>query len=156
MFILNITKNKLIASVCGVGALVLILFFCLSGTFSATDQTVDPFAIEDSDCARRAFIESYGIALSPNPPAVEKADIPEEFDESYKDYEMLQNEMGLSLYDYRGKNLTKYTYEMTNHPESYVMPVYVNLFVYHGRIAAADVCAPNLKNGFLKSLEYFR
>ena len=89
MFILNITKNKLIASVCGVGALVLILFFCLSGTFSATDQTVDPFAIEDSDCARRAFIESYGIALSPNPPAVEKADIPEEFDESYKDYEML-------------------------------------------------------------------
>ena len=156
MFILNLTKNKLIAMVCGAGALLLVLFFCQSGVLSPSVQTSDPFAVGDSDASRRAFIESYGITLSSNPPAIEKTDIPAEFDEGYKDYEMLQNEMGLSLYDYRGKTLTKYTYEMTNHPESYVMPVYVNLFMFHDRIAAADVCAPNLKNGFLKSLEYFR
>ena len=156
MWILNITKNKLMVAICSLGVLLLVLFFCFNGTFSVTDRCADPFVIEDSDAARRAFIAGYGIALSPNPAAVEKTTVPETFDNSYKDYEMLQNEMGLSLYDYKGKTLTKYTYEMVSHPESFVTPVYVNLFLYHNRIVAADVCAPNLKNGFLKSLESFR
>lgn len=156
MFIFNITKNKLIGAVCAAGAVLLILFFCLSGTFSSDANKMDPFYIGDSDSQRRAFIESYGIQLSSSSPAKEETQIPEEFDESYKEYELLQNEMGLSLYDCRGRKLVKYTYEMTNHPESYMMPVYVNLFMDGDRVAAADVCAPNLKEGFLRSLEDFQ
>ncbi len=156
MRIWNITKNNFLLLVCSAGILLIGVFFCVGGAFSPGDTVKDPFAIGNSDAARRAFIESYHICLSPLAPSIENYTVPVSFSPTEEAYELLQNEMGLSLCSHKGKTLIKYTYEMINHPESYTAPVCVHLFMLGDRVVAADVCNPDPEAGFLYSLEYFR
>ncbi len=156
MRIWNITKNKFLFLSCSAGIVLIGILLFAGGAFSSGQGTPDPFAIGNSDAARRAFVESYQIRLSPLAPAAETYTVPVSFTETEESYELLQNEMGLSLCPYKGKTLIKYTYEMISHPESYTTPVCVHLFMLGDRVVAADVCNPNPETGFLYSLEYFR
>ncbi len=156
MRIFHITKNKFLLLACSMGILAIGILFFLGGAFTPKETLSDPFCIENSDAARRALIESYHIRISPLAPAVEHYTVPTTFSETEEQYEGLQNEMGLSLCEYKGKTLIKYTYEMINHPDSYSTPVSVHLFMLGNRVVAADVCNPDSETGFLYSLEYFR
>ena len=61
---------------------------------------------------RAAYLESLGWAILPTPLAVETLLIPEEFDSSYDEYLALQANQGFDLNLYRGKKITRYTYEL--------------------------------------------
>lgn len=64
---------------------------------------------------RISYLKSLGWDASD-----EKSDtvlIPEEFDEVFNHYNLLQTECGFDLSNQKGKTLTRYIYTITNHPE---------------------------------------
>ena len=73
--------------------------------------------------------------------------IPEEFDKILKTYNEVQKQQGLDLSKYKGKSVTRYTYEITNYPD-YNGKVYVNMIVYKNRVIGGDVCSADV-NGFI-------
>ena len=68
----------------------------------------------------------------------------------------MQKEQGLSLAPYKGKEVTRYTYKVTNY-EGYEGEVYINLLVYRSKIIGGDVCSADSSgfiHGFSKDVKY--
>ena len=106
---------------------------------------------ENSD--RLAFIEQFGWEVDTTPLEAVEVAIPEEFDKVYLGYNDIQKAQGLNLAKYKGKEVVRYTYEVTNY-EGYDGTVYVNLLVYRNKIVGGDVCSADSSgfiHGFSKS-----
>ena len=73
--------------------------------------------------------------------------IPSEFDRVFVSYNELQKRQGLDLSKYKRKEMTRFTYIITNYPE-YDGVVYANLLVYRNKVVGGDVCSADV-NGFL-------
>ena len=73
--------------------------------------------------------------------------IPSEFDTVYTGYNDIQKEQGLNLAKYKGKEVVRYTYSITNY-ENYEGVVYINLLVYRNKIIGGDVCSADA-SGFI-------
>ena len=100
---------------------------------------------------RSAFFSQFGWQGKPD--AVESAEvtIPEEFDKIFTAYNEIQKRYGLDLSKYRGKNVRRYTYEVTNY-DGYDGTVYANILVYRNKVIAGDICSADTK-GFVHGLE---
>ena len=77
--------------------------------------------------------------------------VPESFDKVYLGYNEMQKEQGLNLSKYKGKTVTRYTYEVTNYPD-YDGTVYISLLVYKDKVIGGDVCSADV-NGFVHGFE---
>lgn len=107
---------------------------------------------------RLDFIESFGIAVNPEPIEEVVTKIPKEFDAVYHEYNRIQLSQGLDLSKYRGKKITRYTYGVTNYPkDASGAPenVYLNLIVYKNRVIAGDLSSSD-GGGFVRSFCDFR
>ncbi len=93
--------------------------------------------IED-EAARRAFIEAQGYKLKEQTEKKESFSVPKEFDRVVSEYNEIQKKQGLDLEKYKGKKVTRYTYEITNYKDAKT-GVYANLIVYRSRIIACDI-----------------
>lgn len=93
-----------------------------------------------------ALLQRLGYSTKGIPCAQESFRIPDEFDKSYLDYNIIQLSQGMDLYKYRGRYVTKYSYEITNCKELSV-PIYANFITYCGRIIAKDLTNPRI-DGF--------
>lgn len=100
---------------------------------------------ENSD--RLAFIEQFGWKVDATPLESVEVSIPEEFDKVYLGYNEMQKEQGLGLTKYKGKTVTRYTYNVTNYPD-YEGDVYISLLVYKNKVIGGDVCSADV-NGFV-------
>ncbi|MEG1887847.1 MAG: DUF4830 domain-containing protein, partial [Oscillospiraceae bacterium] len=80
---------------------------------------------------------------------LETADIiiPFEFGDVYEKYNQIQKKQGFDLGNYKGENVTRYTYKVLNYPES-SDNIRVNLLVLKGRIIGGDVCSLDIE-GFM-------
>ena len=144
MFICSITLTKeRIAFLLAVFLVVLLVLGTGISYFSAERYL--------SHSARRRFLEQYGYETEATPFSKETLTLPRQGDEWYLQYEALQNQQGLTLSPYFGKTVKKYTYRITNYPDT-AATVYANLFLYRGRIIACDLLCPDVKNGFLEPL----
>ena len=99
---------------------------------------------------RAAYLESLGWAILPTPLAVETLLIPEEFDSSYDEYLALQANQGFDLNLYRGKKITRYTYEVTNYPTG-ESGVQVSLLLYKNTVIGGEIFS-SASNSFLHGL----
>ena len=88
---------------------------------------------------RVAFIENFGIQVEDNPISEQAFTMPGDFDRVILGYNEIQKKQGLDLSKYQNKRVTRYTYKVTNYDCE--GEVYANLFVYRGRIVAADICS---------------
>ena len=104
---------------------------------------------ENSD--RIAFIEQFGWKVDATPLETAEVSIPEEFDKVYLGYNEMQKEQGLGLSKYKGKTVTRYTYNVTNYPD-YEGDVYISLLVYKNKVVGGDVCSADV-NGFVHGFE---
>ncbi|MBQ8448815.1 MAG: DUF4830 domain-containing protein, partial [Clostridia bacterium] len=77
--------------------------------------------------------------------------IPAEFDTVYIGYNDIQKAQGLNLAKYKGKEVVRYTYEVTNY-EGYDGTVYINLLVYRNKVVGGDVCSADA-SGFIHGFE---
>ena len=104
-----------------------------------------------SNSDRVEFISKFGWAVAQTPIEEVEVSIPAEFDTVYLGYNDIQNAQGLNLAKYKGKEVVRYTYEITKY-EGYEGTVYVNLLVYRNKIVGGDVCSADA-SGFIHGFE---
>ena len=99
-----------------------------------------------------AFIASLGWTVEENPNEIVDVTIPAEFNNVYLKYNDIQKQQGLNLEKYKGKSAKRYTYTVTNYPNT-TKTVYLNLIIYKNKVIAGDVCTADV-NGFVHGIFY--
>lgn len=85
------------------------------------------------------YITSNGWEIKSSPAEIAHIRFPEDFTSLYRTYNALAAVDGINLESYCGKNVTRYSYTVTNHEESASDDVRANVYVYKSKIIAADV-----------------
>lgn len=109
-----------------------------------------------SNSDRVRFLSQFGWTVDETPLEEISVTIPREFDTVYVGYNEMQKDQGLNLSGYKGKEVTRYTYSVTNYPE-YDGTVYANILVYRGKIIGGDLCSADTSgfvHGFSKDVRY--
>ena len=97
------------------------------------------------------FLSQFGWQVEDAPLEEAKVTLPEEFDKIFTAYNEIQRRQGLNLAKYKRKEITRYTYEVTNY-ENYAGKVYANVLVYRGRVIGGDICSADT-SGFIHGFE---
>jgi hypothetical protein len=97
------------------------------------------------------FLAQFGWTVNGATVQTQKVTIPEEFDKVFASYNELQKEQGLDLSKYRKKELTRYTFEITNY-NGYDGKVYANVLVYRNKVVGGDICSADV-TGFVHGFE---
>jgi hypothetical protein len=100
---------------------------------------------------RIKFLEQFGWRVAERPVEEVEVKIPEKFDKVFTGYNEIQKRQGLDLSKYHGKNVMRYTYEITNY-EGESGKVYANVIVYRNKVIGGDVCSANV-GGFIHGFE---
>ena len=104
-----------------------------------------------SNSDRVEFISGFGWQVAQTPIEEVTVSIPSEFDTVYLGYNDIQKAQGLNLAKYKGKEVVRYTYEITNYGD-YEGAVYANLLVYRNKVVGGDVCSAD-SAGFIHGFE---
>lgn len=99
----------------------------------------------------RNFLAQFGWDVEKAPAEEVKIKIPAEFDKVMNSYNELQRNQGLDLSKYRGKEVTRYTFKVTNY-EGYKGTVMANVIVYKNRVIGGDLCSSDV-TGFISGFE---
>ena len=131
------------------GLLLFVPQYEAAEALDSTEETVNYSNIRTNE-DRIAFIAQFGYTVESEPLESCSFTLPEEFDRVMAGYNEIQKQQGLDLSRYRKKELTRYTYTVTNY-EDYEGTVYVNLLVYRDRVVGCDVCSAD-PAGFVEGL----
>ena len=97
------------------------------------------------------FLSQFGWTVDGGNPESAKVTIPSEFDKVFAAYNEIQKDQGLDLSKYKKKDLTRYTFEVTNY-EGYEGKVYANVLVYRNKVVGGDICSADT-SGFVHGFE---
>ena len=97
------------------------------------------------------FLKQFGWTVENTAVEEKTVTIPGEFDKVFVGYNELQKQQGLDLSKYKRKEVTRYTYQITNYP-GYDGTVYANILVYRGKVIGGDICSADV-NGFVATLD---
>ena len=97
------------------------------------------------------FLSQFGWQVGGEPLEVKTVTVPAEFDKVFAAYNEIQKVQGLNLLKYKGKEVTRYTFAVTNY-EGYEGTVYANVLVYRNRVIGGDVCSADV-SGFVHGFE---
>ena len=100
---------------------------------------------------RIAFLKQFGWTVKENPIEKVEVSIPEKFDKVFIGYNEIQKRQGLDLSKYKGKDVMRYTYEITNYNGDSGR-VYANVIVYRNKVIGGDICSANV-GGFIHGFE---
>lgn len=96
---------------------------------------------------RIAFLSQFGWRVEQTPVEEVEVTVPEKFDKVFNGYNEIQKRQGLDLSKYKGKTVTRYTYEVTNY-ENENGKVYANVIVYRNKVIGGDICSAKV-GGFI-------
>jgi hypothetical protein len=156
MFIYSLKAStiKFFAVVCValVMLITLVAFIPVAGGDGSvfTSAEINYSKIKTND-DRIRFLGQFGWQVGSDAVASAEVTIPEEFDKIFTAYNELQKRQGLDLEKYKGKNVMRYTYEITNY-DGYDGVVYANILVYRNKVIGADVCSADV-TGFVHGLQ---
>ena len=94
---------------------------------------------------RISFISQFGWTVDQELIEEVEVTVPHKFDSVYESYNDLQRAQGLNLLKYRGKEVVRYTYAVTNYKD-FDGEVYINLLVLKNKIIGGDICSANGKS----------
>ena len=97
------------------------------------------------------FLAQFGWEVDSTPVEVKKVTIPTEFDKVFAAYNELQREQGLNLSKFKNKEVTRYTFKVTNY-QGYDGTVWANVLVYRNRVIGGDLCSADV-TGFVRGFE---
>ncbi len=155
MFVYTLRANTLkFFSIVGIALIALISLIVFvpryeittTGTILAEKEKIQFDKIRSNE-DRIAFLAQYGWETADTPSEEVTLTIPTEFDKIMKTYNELQKQQGLDLSRYKGKSVTRYTYEITNYPSA-KGKVLANMVVYKNRVIGGDICSTDV-NGFI-------
>ena len=160
MFIYSMRAStlKFFAVVCvALTALVMMITFIpsydggeLQYITTGTEAEINYSKIKTND-DRIAFLKQFGWSVNETPVEELEVTIPEKFDKVFTGYNEIQKRQGLDLSKYKGKTVTRYTYEITNY-NGESGKVYANVIVYRNKVIGGDVCSANV-GGFIHGFE---
>ncbi len=93
------------------------------------------------------FLAQFDWEVDPTPVEEVTVKIPAEFDKVMNAYNELQRNQGLDLSKYRGREVKRYTYRITNYPD-YKGTVMANVIIYKNRVIGGDICSTDV-TGFI-------
>ena len=99
---------------------------------------------------RIKFLRQFGWEVESEPLSEAKLKLPAEFDGIMNEYNEIQKSQGLDLSKYKGNEVERYSYAVTNYP-GYEGEVVANVIVVKSRVVAGDVCSAD-PDGFIGSL----
>ena len=110
----------------------------------------------DEDEVNIEFLGNYGWEVTGDCIEREKVEIPAVFDAIYNDYNALQKLAGLDIANYKGKKAIRYTYIVTNFPNtSQEKEIRANVLSVKGKPVAGDIMTVSF-DGFMYSLNYLK
>lgn len=80
-----------------------------------------------------------------------EVDLPAEGEAVYKEYNALQLENGYDLKGFGGRRVTRYTYEIKNHPRAQGRQVLANILINEDKIIGGDIMVTAI-DGFMHGL----
>ena len=116
---------------------------------ASMNADIDYTGIKTND-DRIKFLSQFGWQVEQEPVEVLEVTVPESFDKIFSSYNEIQKRQGLDLSKYKKKNVTRYTYKITNY-DGYDGTVYANILVYRNKVIGGDVCSADVK-GFMHGL----
>ena len=117
-------------------------------TSSSGDVNYEKIKTNDD---RVNFLSQFGWTVNPEAVETVETKIPTNFDNVFTTYNEIQKRQNLDLSNYKGKNIVRYTYEITNYPD-YNGKVYANLIIYKNRVIGGDICSADV-NGFIHGFQ---
>ncbi len=159
MFVLSIKASTIkVATVICVSVIALIVLLTMIPVTEPTAASLmySPvssynFSNVKTNEDRINFLKQFGWETESEPSENVKVTIPTKFDKVFVGYNELQKQQGLDLGKYKGKDVTRYTYKITNF-ENFSGTVYANIIVYRGKVIGGDVCSADV-NGFVMTLD---
>ncbi len=148
IFSTKLTKTKILTAALISACLVLLLLISLPTGVKASKDAVKGETNEE----RIEYLQTFGWQVSADPVEVVNITIPEEFDQTYNEYNDLQISQGFDLSGYRGDDGTRYTYTISNYPNETSAQVLANVIVIDDQIVAADVSSVSA-GGFMHTLQ---
>ena len=142
------SRKKAVFSVILMGVVMAVLILLVGKEDTSQPQQQ---ALTDNP-HRIAYWESFGWELDPEPIEILQFLFPEEMDEKYLMYNELQKTQGFDLSSCCGKQISRYTYTVTNYPEK-PENVQANLYICEEQAVAGDIFCPGA-NGFQSTLKY--
>ena len=141
------SRKKAAAAVIAMGA-VMMLLILLMGRLPPDEMSETPVL---SDNAQRvAYLQSLGWEVETEPVETLQFLLPDTLGEPYLSYNRLQTAQGFDLTPCLGKQLSRYTYTVTNYPDR-PAGVQANLYLCDDRPVAGDICCPGA-GGFQEAL----
>ena len=138
----------------GIGLLVLVLAVAaaliLGKTAPGTDPQEQTLLRTNED--RVAYLQALGWEVNSEPVETLQFLLPETLEEPYVSYNQLQLAQGFDLTQYVGKQVTRYTYTVTNDPRC-AQGVQANLYICEEVPVAGDILCTGA-NGFQDTLVY--
>ncbi len=98
------------------------------------------------------FLSQFGWAVEGKAVEVTAVTVPSEFDKIYAGYNQIQLAQGLDLARYKGKEVTRYTFKVTNY-EGHEGTVYANVLVWRKKVIGGDICSAEIEGGFVQGFE---
>ncbi len=153
MFIYSVKVNKtkilsFLAVFCAAIALVFVLMPSSIGDVLNNGVSA---SVKDQ-ASMVGFLKSFGYVAQERAVQIEEVIIPDTFDEKYNAYNELQKVSGFDLSKYAGKTVKKYTFRLTEYPNS-EDEVIANLLVHNDRVIGGDISSTTLggfQHGFVK------
>jgi hypothetical protein len=122
-----------------------------AGKVTYSDPTDIPYDGVKSVGDAMEFLAQFDLTVNGASAEVEKVTIPAEFDKIFAAYNEIQRAQGLDLSKYKKKELTRYTFEVTNY-DGYEGKVYANVLVYRNKVVGGDICSADV-DGFVHGFE---
>lgn len=93
------------------------------------------------------FLSQFGWVVDAGSAETATVTIPAEFDKIFAAYNEMQKAQGLDLSKYKKKDVTRYTFTVTNY-DGHDGKVYANVLTYRNRVIGGDICSADV-NGFI-------
>ncbi len=159
MFICTVKANTLkFIGVVGLAVLSLaVIVFCIPEytpvTTNSIAVSVSKYNFEKIKTPEdiEGFLAQFGWEFEKEPIEEVTMKIPQEFDKVMNAYNELQKNQGLDLSKYKGKQVTRYTYKITNYPD-YTGTVFANVILYKNKVIGGDICSSDV-TGFIQGFE---
>jgi len=151
IFTAKLNKKKLLTGIIVILVLVIAAVLALTLTKGKTEaRSLD--VLVRSNGQRVAYLEELGWQVESEPIDEQIITIPTRFDDVYGKYNELQISQGFDLTKYAGLEATRYTYLVTNYPDT-DDKIVADIIVYRGRVIAGDVQSTAM-DGFMNGLAY--
>lgn len=153
MFVCSFKPRSLFKKLlCAAAILAAVLLIALTLHPFESPAPVQPTAQHDTcvpnGLAQVRFLQSYGWEVSEQPCEMVQVVIPETFGDVYENYNEIQKQQGFDLSRFRGKQVSRCSYEVLNYPgqKEYIR---ANLLIYNHEVIGGDICSIYAENGFM-------